>query len=140
MDQYLCSGVIRTLRQDPSELGALPLRSIEEGKLLFHTVERDDGIGEMQRLPGSEERVVLREMERQLEECGLCLRQGDKLVFASHCGRDRPRIVNHLVGHSEKAQRLRHYVCLHCYTPQGNSEVLMQKLLRVRKASCSRLL
>lgn len=82
--------VIRTLRQEPSELGALPLRSIEEGKLLFQTVDRDGGIVNMKRLPEVEERVVLREMERQLEERGLCLRQSDKLVFPSHCGRERP--------------------------------------------------
>jgi len=82
--------VIRTLRQQPSELGALPLRSIEEGKLLFQTVERDGGIVNMKRLPEAEERVVLREMERQLDERGLCLRQSDKLVFPSHCGRERP--------------------------------------------------
>jgi small GTP-binding protein len=82
--------VIRTLRQEPSELGALPLRSIEEGKLLFQTVERDGAIVNMKRLPEAEERVVLREMERQLEERGLCLRQSDKLVFPSHCGRERP--------------------------------------------------
>ncbi len=87
--------VIRTLRQDPSELGCLPLRSIAEGKLLFQTVDRDGGIVDMRRLPETEERVVLREMERQLEERGLCLRQGDKLVFPSHCGRDRPAIIKH---------------------------------------------
>jgi len=87
--------VIRTLRQDPSELGCLPLCSIAEGKLLFQTVERNGEIVEMQRLPETEERVVLREMERQLEEHGLCLRQGDKLVFPSHCGRDRPAVVEH---------------------------------------------
>ena len=87
--------VIRTLRQEPSELGCLPLRSIAEGKLLFQTVERDGSILEMKRLPGAEERVVLREMERQMEERGLCLRQGDKLVFPSHCGRERPEVVAH---------------------------------------------
>ena len=26
---------------------------------------------------------------------GLCLRQGDKLVFPSHCGRDRPGVLEH---------------------------------------------
>lgn len=87
--------VIRTLRQEPSELGCLPLRSIAEGKLLFQTVERDGSILEMKRLPRTEERVVLREMERQMEERGLCLRQGDKLVFPSHCGRERPEVVAH---------------------------------------------
>jgi hypothetical protein len=34
-------------------------------------------------------------MERQLLERSLCLRQGDKLVFPSHCGRDRPAVVGH---------------------------------------------
>jgi small GTP-binding protein len=82
--------VIRTLRQDPRELGCLPLRAIAEGQLLFQTVTREGGIAAMKRLPEPDERVVLREMERQLEERGLCLRQGDKLVFPSHCGRDRP--------------------------------------------------
>jgi small GTP-binding protein len=87
--------VIRTLRQEPTELGCLPLRSIAEGRLLFQTVERDGRILEMKRLPEVEERVVLREMERQLEERGLCLRQGDKLVFPSHCGRERPVVQEH---------------------------------------------
>jgi small GTP-binding protein len=87
--------VIRTLRQEPSELGCLPLRSIAEGKLLFQSVERDGSILDMKRLPEAEERVVLREMERQMEERGLCLRQGDKLVFPSHCGRERPEVVAH---------------------------------------------
>ena len=50
---------------------------------------------EMKRLPPAEERVVLGEMERQLEQRGLCLRQGDKLVFPSHCGRDRPAVLEH---------------------------------------------
>ncbi len=34
-------------------------------------------------------------MERQLEQRGLCLRQGDKLVFPSHCGRNRPAVLEH---------------------------------------------
>ena len=85
--------VIRTLRQDPSELGSLPLRSIADGKLLFQVVGRDGAIEDMKRLTAADERVVLREMERQLEERGLCLRQEDKLVFPSHCGRDRPAVV-----------------------------------------------
>lgn len=85
--------VIRTLRQDDSELGCLPLSSIAEGRLLFQTRTPDGGTAETKRLPENAERVVLREMERQLEERGLCLRQGDKLVFPSHCGRDRPAIV-----------------------------------------------
>ncbi|NTV46074.1 MAG: hypothetical protein HGB11_06045 [Chlorobiales bacterium] len=87
--------VIRTLRQDPSELGSLPLRSIAEGQLLFQTVDRDGSIVEMKRLPKVEERIVLQEMEKQLEERGLCLRQGNKLVFPSHCGRERKTMVKH---------------------------------------------
>lgn len=87
--------VIRTLRQEPSELGCLPLRSIAEGKLLFQTVGNEGEIEEMKRLPEAEERVILREMERQLEERGLCLRQGDKLVFPSYCGRDKPAAMEY---------------------------------------------
>jgi hypothetical protein len=49
----------------------------------------------MKRLQPPEERIVLAEMERQLMDRGLCLRQGDKLVFPSHCGRDRPKVVEH---------------------------------------------
>lgn len=213
--------VIRTLRQEPSELGCLPLQSIAEGKLLFQTVERDGSILEMKRLPEVEERIVLREMERQMEERGLCLRQGDKLVFPSHCGRECPEVVAHpsvvisylikgylddiyatlvvklaescsfslkelwrdaadfdtLAGacrmgiklkrnsagtgeimvyfgpgvsqgeqvifanyiHAhldsccEQVQRLRHYVCPHCNTPKGNSNILMEKLLNKKQ-------
>jgi hypothetical protein len=87
--------VIRTLRQEPSGLGVLPLRSIADGKLLFQTVQHDGSVENVRRLPALEERVVLREMERQLEERGLCLRQGDKLVFPSHCGRDRSALAMH---------------------------------------------
>lgn len=87
--------VLHTLRQDPAELGCLPLRSIEEGKLLFHTEGDNGNIVYIKRLPEDKERVVLREMERQLEERGLCLRQGNKLVFPSHCGRDRSSVAEH---------------------------------------------
>ncbi len=87
--------VIRTLRNTKDELGALPLRSIAEGKLLYQSIGRDGAALETKRLPEREERVVLGEMERQLEERGLCLRQGDRLVFPSHCGRERPAIPAH---------------------------------------------
>ena len=87
--------VIRTLRSDETELGCLPLRSIAEGKLVYQSIGRDGGIVEMKRLPPSDERVVLGEMERQLLERRLCLRQGDKLVFPSHCGRERPSVKEH---------------------------------------------
>ena len=52
-------------------------------------------VGESTCFIGAEERVVLGEMERQLEQRGLCLRQGDKLAFPSHCGRDRPTVLEH---------------------------------------------
>jgi small GTP-binding protein len=87
--------VIRTLRADETELGCLPLRSIAEGRLVYQSVGRDGGVAEMRRLAPPAERVVLGEMERQLLERGLCLRQGDKLVFPSHCGRERPAVVEH---------------------------------------------
>jgi small GTP-binding protein len=87
--------VIRTLRSAENDLGVLPLRSIAEGKLIYQSIGRDGIPVEMRRLPPVEERVVLGEMERQLEQRGLCLRQGDKLVFPSHCGRDRPAVLEH---------------------------------------------
>ena len=73
--------VIRTLRSDETELGCLPLCSIAEGKLIYQNTAPDGAIVNMKRLPLGDERVVLAEMERQLLERGLCLRQGDKLVF-----------------------------------------------------------
>lgn len=87
--------VIRTLRSAENDLGVLPLRSIAEGKLIYQSIGRDGVPVAMKRLPPTEERVVLGEMERQLEQRGLCLRQGDKLVFPSHCGRDRPAVLEH---------------------------------------------
>lgn len=87
--------VIRTLRSAENDLGVLPLRSIAEGNLIYQSIGRDGTPTEMKRLPPTEERVVLGEMERQLEQRGLCLRQGDKLVFPSHCGRDRPAMEKH---------------------------------------------
>ena len=82
--------VLVTLRSDRHELGSLPLTSIAEGKLIYQSVGRQGVPEDIRRLPPAEERVVLGEMERQLMERGLCLRQGDKLVFPSHCGRERP--------------------------------------------------
>lgn len=87
--------VIRTLRSAENDLGVLPLRSIAEGKLIYQSIGRDGVPVEMMRLPPAEERVVLGEMERQLEQRALCLCQGDKLVFPSHCGRDRPAVLEH---------------------------------------------
>jgi small GTP-binding protein len=87
--------VIRTLRSAENDLGVLPLRSIAEGQLIYQRIGRDGSPVEMKRLPAAEERVVLGEMERQLEQRGLCRRQGNKLVFPSHCGRDRPAVMLH---------------------------------------------
>lgn len=87
--------VIRTLRSAENDLGVLPLRSIAEGKLIYQSIGRDGVPVEMKRLPPADERVVLGEMERQLEQRGLCLRQGGKLVFPSHCGRDRSAVLEH---------------------------------------------
>lgn len=87
--------VIRTLRSAENGLGVLPMHSIAEGKLIYQSVGRDGVPVQMMRLPPAEERVVLGEMERQLEQRGLCLRQGNKLVFPSHCGRDRPAVREH---------------------------------------------
>jgi small GTP-binding protein len=87
--------VIRTLRSDQIELGCLPVQSIATGKLLYHSVRADGSIEKMQRLSPPEERIILAEMERQLVERGLCVLQGDKLVFPSHCGRDRPAVMEH---------------------------------------------
>ena len=87
--------VIRSLRSDEFELGRLPLRSIAAGELVYQSVGRDGNVIDMKRLPAQSERVILAEMERQLLDRGLCLRQGDKLVFPSHCGRDRPEMVEH---------------------------------------------
>lgn len=83
--------VIRTLRADEHELGALPLGAIAEGKLIFQSQAHNgsDTIA-MQRLQPAMERIVLREMEKQLEERFICLRKEGKLIFPSHCGRERP--------------------------------------------------
>lgn len=216
--------VIRTLRADPRELGCLPLGDIAAGRLLFQFLARD-GLGyvAMQRLSPQDEKVVLLEMEHQLEQRFLCIRQGSTLVFPSHCGRERPEVSNHpsifieydvrgflddiyatlvaklalsescvlkdlwrdaadfstliqdrrmgvklnresghqgtisvyfshdidvadkvifanyihghLISTSERAHRLRHYVCPHCSTPKGMPKVLMSRLQRDGEAA-----
>ena len=73
--------VIRTLCSAENDLGRLPLRSIAERKLIYQSIGRDGVPVAMKRLPPAEERVVLGEMERQLEQRGLCLRQGYQIVF-----------------------------------------------------------
>jgi len=87
--------VIRTIRSDVGELGRIPLRSIMEGALNYHIVSVDGSRSEVKRLQAADERVVLAEMEQQLRERGLCLQQGEYLVFPSHCGRDRPALTDH---------------------------------------------
>lgn len=87
--------VLRSLRSDENELGRLPISSIAEGKLIYQSVTHNGTISEMKRLSPQSERIVLAEMEHQLLDRGLCLRQGDKLVFPSHCGRDRPTVTEH---------------------------------------------
>jgi GTPase SAR1 family protein len=74
--------VLRRLRQAEPQLGALPVGAIAAGDLPF-------GQGQ-QRLEAAEEQVLLAELERQLQERKICLRQGGQLVFPSHCGRERP--------------------------------------------------
>jgi WD40 repeat protein/GTPase SAR1 family protein len=87
--------VLRTVRSDERKLGCLPLRRIAEGDLIYQSVDQNGEVTETKRLPRPEERVILGEMERQLFERGLCLRQGGKLVFPSHCGRERQAVVKY---------------------------------------------
>jgi small GTP-binding protein len=72
--------VVRTLRQAEPQLGALPVGAIAAGKLAIHN----------SRLAPDDEQVLLTELERQLEDRRICLRQGGQLVFPSHCDRERP--------------------------------------------------
>jgi small GTP-binding protein len=74
--------VLRTLRQSDSQLGSLPIGDISAGKIVIPEGQ--------QRLDASDEQVLLEELERQLQQRKICLREGSKLVFPSHCGRERP--------------------------------------------------
>ena len=82
--------VLRTIRDDERELGSLSRESIAHGELIYQFVGHESEPTKMNRLDLPEERVVLGEMERLLLKRGLCLTQGDRLVFPSHCGRERP--------------------------------------------------
>ncbi|MFZ9752551.1 MAG: DUF4365 domain-containing protein, partial [Cyanobium sp.] len=73
--------VVRSLRQAEPQLGALPVGAIAAGQLALQDERLKDGV---------EEQVLLAELERQLQERRICLRQGGQLVFPSHCGRERP--------------------------------------------------
>ncbi|MEB3242123.1 MAG: TIR domain-containing protein, partial [Cyanobacteriota bacterium] len=74
--------VLRRLHQAEPQLGALPVGAIAAAQLPFSA--------DQPRLPPPEEQALLAELERQLQERKICLRQGGQLVFPSHCGRERP--------------------------------------------------
>lgn len=74
--------VVRALRQAEPQLGALPVGSISAADLPF--------AADQARLEAVEEPVLLAELERQLQERRICLRQGGQLVFPSFCGLERP--------------------------------------------------
>jgi GTPase SAR1 family protein len=74
--------VLRRLEQAEPQLGTLPVGAIAAAELLF--------AANQPRLEAAEEQVLLAELERQLQDRKICLRQGSQLVFPSHCGRERP--------------------------------------------------
>jgi GTPase SAR1 family protein len=74
--------VVRSLRQAEPQLGTLPVGAISTAALPI--------AGDQPRLPPAEEQVLLAELESQLQERKICLRQGSQLVFPSYCGRERP--------------------------------------------------
>jgi small GTP-binding protein len=74
--------VLRRLRQAEPQLGTLPVGAIAAAELPF--------AADQPRLEAAEEQVLLAELERQLQDRKICLRQGSQLVFPSHCGRERP--------------------------------------------------
>jgi GTPase SAR1 family protein len=88
--------VLRRLRKAEPQLGALQVGAIAAADLPF----ADD----QPRLEPAEEQALLAELERQLQDRKICLRQGGQLVFPSHCGRERspspalpPRFVSYAV-------------------------------------------
>ena len=74
--------VLRRLRQDEPQLGTMPVGAIAAAELPF--------AADQPRLEAAEEQVLLAELERQLQDRKICLRQRSQLVFPSHCGRERP--------------------------------------------------
>jgi WD40 repeat protein len=74
--------VVRALKQAEPQLGSLPVGTISAADLPFAS--------DQPRLEPSEEPVLLAELERQLQERKICLRQGGRLVFPSFCGLERP--------------------------------------------------
>ncbi|MEB3167964.1 MAG: TIR domain-containing protein [Synechococcaceae cyanobacterium] len=73
--------VVRALKQAEPQLGALHVGAISAADLPF---------ADQPRLEHPEEPLLLAELERQLQERKICLRQGGRLVFPSFCGRERP--------------------------------------------------
>ena len=74
--------VLRRLRQAEPQLGTMPVGAIAAAELPL--------AADQPRLEAAEEQVLLAELERQLQDRKICLRQGSQLVFPSHCGRERP--------------------------------------------------
>ena len=74
--------VLRRLRQAEPQLGTMPVGAIAAADLPF--------AADQPRLEAAEEQVLLAELERQLQDRKICLRQRSQLVFPSHCGRERP--------------------------------------------------
>jgi uncharacterized protein YbaR (Trm112 family) len=73
--------VVRALKQAEPQLGTLPVGAISAAELPF---------AHQPRLEPAEEPLLLAELERQLQERKICLRQGGRLVFPSFCGLERP--------------------------------------------------
>ncbi len=79
---YYGQAVLRRLRQAEPQLGTMPVGAIAAAELPL--------AADQPRLEAAEEQVLLAELERQLQDRKICLRQGSQLVFPSHCGRERP--------------------------------------------------
>ena len=82
--------LIRTIRDDPSELGCILEEKVLGGELKF---------SERPQITKDEERFILLAMHRQLVERGLCLRQqtdaGPLLVLPAFYRRQRPEMLKH---------------------------------------------
>jgi small GTP-binding protein len=83
--------VIRTLRSDEQERGAIAEERVLRGELSYPSSER--------RLGPEEERFVLLAMHQIIVERGLCLRvqteEGPLLIFPSYYRRERPELAGH---------------------------------------------
>ena len=81
--------VIRTLRTADPEVGSLPIRAILDGDLVFTSMDEEGKKRKEARLESEDEKIVLQAMEESLVNRSLCLRHESRLVFPSHCGRER---------------------------------------------------